>query len=504
MCFDSSSTLLATASSDYTCKVWDIQAQYCTHNLKGAQGLIHWVQFYPDIQQKQQLLTAADDGKIRVYNLNNSKMEACLEGHFSAVTKLEYLLKENTTNTYDRLLSCSRDKVLIIWDLENFTKLRTIPLYESIESILLDSEVLGENTSEKFVITLGNEGLLKLWDLKTGRNVFKQSEQESLKFLSKKESSQAELDLVIEQGLYNKKTNTLFLVSTDQLIVFVRLNVELFRKLNKQAKLEEGEFSELFNVYKQYVGDNGEILDIQYCNLKENLLAVATNSEFLKIYDLNTWDCKLLKGHTDLVICLSSFTDKHSNKSYLASSSKDNTIRLWRIEDSLEENGNYTFECISVLHGHTQDVGALCFSRLSLEFLVSASIDTTIKHWKISKAKKDEKEVKLNVHFTVKAHEKDINSVCVSPNDKLIASGSSDKVAKIWDANDGSCLAVLRGHKRGIWSVQFSPVDQLVATSSADATIKIWSLADFSCVKVISKKNSFEIKIMFISFINVI
>ena len=35
MCFDATSTLLATGSSDHTTKVWDIQAQYCTHNLKG-------------------------------------------------------------------------------------------------------------------------------------------------------------------------------------------------------------------------------------------------------------------------------------------------------------------------------------------------------------------------------------------------------------------------------------------------------------------------------------
>lgn len=35
MCFDNTSTLLATGSSDHTTKVWDIEAQYCTHNLKG-------------------------------------------------------------------------------------------------------------------------------------------------------------------------------------------------------------------------------------------------------------------------------------------------------------------------------------------------------------------------------------------------------------------------------------------------------------------------------------
>lgn len=42
-------------------------------------------------------------------------------------------------------------------------------------------------------------------------------------------------------------------------------------------------------------------------------------------------------------------------------------------------------------------------------------------------------EVPLNAINTVKAHEKDINTVMVSPNDKLIATGSQDKTAKVFD-----------------------------------------------------------------------
>lgn len=40
MDFDVSSTLLASGSSDTTIKLWDIDKQYCTHNLKGHTGVI--------------------------------------------------------------------------------------------------------------------------------------------------------------------------------------------------------------------------------------------------------------------------------------------------------------------------------------------------------------------------------------------------------------------------------------------------------------------------------
>lgn len=81
----------------------------------------------------------------------------------------------------------------------------------------------------------------------------------------------------------------------------------------------------------------------------------------------------------------------------------------------------------------------------------------------------------------------DINSVAVSPNDKLLASGSQDRTAKLWSLVGGpdlSLLGILRGHRRGVWAVCFSPVDQVLATSSADGTCKLWGLQDFSCLKV--------------------
>ncbi len=470
MCFDNTSTLLATCSSDYTTKIWDIKAQYCTHNLKGAQGIIRFALFYPKINEKQQLVTGCEDGKIRVYNLNTNKLEASLEGHFSTVTCFEYLLDE-ASNMYTKLVSSSRDKVVILWDLNSMTKLRTVPIYESIESFFLVSNFTSRKNNnqqgDRYAITMGNEGLLKIWDVKTGHNLYKQSESESLKIANKRRQNKdlVELESVVVQGLYNKKTNSLVLVTSEQTIVFYEPNQTVLDTLVQSESPIKFDNENLFNVTKQYIADHGEILDLQFCNRNQNLLAVATNSEFLKIYDLNTWDCKLLKGHTDLIICLNAFVDRstknqHDRISYLASSSKDSTIRIWRIfekirnseendddEDDVEtkiqnedgaKSNSYTFECVSACQGHTQDVGTLCFSNMGLDFLVSGSIDTTIKLWKIKAPHTNRNgndyvanDLQISVSYTIKAHEKDINTIAVSPNDKLIASGSSDKSAKV-------------------------------------------------------------------------
>jgi len=55
---------------------------------------------------------------------------------------------------------------------------------------------------------------------------------------------------------------------------------------------------------------------------------------------------------------------------------------------------------------------------------------------------------KLQCSHSVRAHDKDINTVAVSPNDALVATGSQDKLIKIWSSTDLSPVATLTGHKR--------------------------------------------------------
>ena len=95
-----------------------------------------------------------------------------------------------------------------------------------------------------------------------------------------------------------------------------------------------------------------------------------------------------------------------------------------------------------------------------------------------------DRDISLRAEHTVLGHQKEINAVTISPNDKLVATGSQDKTAKIWSTESLQLLGVLRGHRRGVWSVRFSPIDQVILTTSADCTIKLWSLTELNCLKV--------------------
>ena len=49
--------------------------------------------------------------------------------------------------------------------------------------------------------------------------------------------------------------------------------------------------------------------------------------------------------------------------------------------------------------------------------------------------------MKLTCTHSVRAHDKDVNAVAVSPNDGLIASGSQDKCVRLWDSGKNKSLS---------------------------------------------------------------
>ena len=72
---------------------------------------------------------------------------------------------------------------------------------------------------------------------------------------------------------------------------------------------------------------------------------------------------------------------------------------------------------------------------------MSGSRDLTIKLWSLPPAEPSEHTVlPLQSKLTQKAHDKEIQSLAVSPNDKLIASGSRDKKAKVVYTDYFECI----------------------------------------------------------------
>jgi len=79
---------------------------------------------------------------------------------------------------------------------------------------------------------------------------------------------------------------------------------------------------------------------------------------------------------------------------------------------------------------------------------------------------------------TLKGHTDYVWSVNFSPDGKALASASQDNTVKLWNVADGTETATLKGHTNYVWSVDFSPDGKMLASGSSDNTVKLWNVAD--------------------------
>ena len=537
---DRTGTLLATGGADGTVKVWDIRGGYVTHTFQAHTQVISALQFFEhsghDIKQLSTskskrkrntrplgsnddeaeietsssnsndsnaalcLASGGDDGKIKVWSLAKRVAIATMDSHVSIVRGIRY------SDSLKILVSASRDRTLTLWSTQDWRMIMVIPVFEAVEAV----GFLGSNN---LMYTGGESGRLRIWDCHSGRELTaeQEAENESDGFL---------------HVLYNAKLKFLLAVTAGQsLVLYSTTGLD-------EPLLSRGVFATL-PILQRISGTHDEIIDMAFVTRQRSLLAIATNSQVIRLVNLSTdsgdqperfsatyfgADVALLKGHEDIIICM----DVDWSGCWLATGAKDDTARLWSID---YHNGIY--RCVATFTGHAESLGAVAlpqnpppFESAAYKqplghppsFLLSGSQDRTVKRWDIAKMLASTPETSsTRAIYTRKSHDKDINAISINHSSNFFASASQDCTVKIWSVEEGEVQGILRGHRRGVWSVRFAPKDTptitgnngpasvnrgLILSGSGDKTVKIWSLTDYSCLRTFEGHTNSVLKVL--------
>ena len=528
---DDTGTLLATGGADGVVKIWDIRGGYVTHIFRGQRGVISALHFFQDsfartddgskanknkskrsVSDSKQdqvmvnghenaitlrLASGTEDGKIRIWDLVKRKVVATLESHVSVVRGLAFSPEVSV------LVSASRDKTVTIWDARTWKSKKVIPVLEGVEAV-------GFIEHGALIYIGGESGRLRIWDIETAREI------------TQKQEAGSEGDSIVHV-LQNSGQDVLLSVHADQSLILHSAKI-LSHSASSSASINA------LPIVRRISGTHDEIIDLAYVTPDRSLLALATNSEDIRLVSLAASpvdtssagsakyfgaDVALLEGHEDIIICLSI----DWSGCWLATGAKDNTARLWRIDHSSSNYQHHT-----TFTGHAESIGAISLPSAPppttsseytnpLEyppsFLLTGSQDRTIKRWNTAKSTSSSSRAV----FTRKAHDKDINAISLSHNSQLFASASQDRTVKVWSTETGEVQGILRGHRRGVWSVAFAPKGAppisgdsgtvassrgLVVTGSGDKTVRIWSLNDYSCLRTLEGHTNSVLKVLWL------
>ncbi len=139
------------------------------------------------------------------------------------------------------------------------------------------------------------------------------------------------------------------------------------------------------------------------------------------------------------------------------------------------------WEAIRTLQGHTSPVLSVVYSPSGTQ-LASGSSDKTVRLWEAASG--------AHVH-TLRGHTSDVYSVVYSPSGTQLASGSYDHTVRLWEVASGTLVRTLKGHTDLVNSVVYSPSGTQLASGGRDKEVRLWDMGSGALVHTLRGHTSY-------------
>ncbi|MBL8190674.1 MAG: AAA-like domain-containing protein [Acidobacteria bacterium] len=224
-------------------------------------------------------------------------------------------------------------------------------------------------------------------------------------------------------------------------------------------------------------------------------LATAGRDQLVKIWDTVLWrELATIKGHSNAIMSVAFSPDNQM----LLTASVDKTVKFWPVSQWLKQiplTRADTFAVQSLPPGGAV-LTPLAFSPDG-ERLVSAVTASNADGSRQVGAKVSVWDLKTETELlTLDAAGASFRAVAFSSDGQHILTGDSTGAAKLWSAN-GRLLRSFEGHSGDVVRVACSLDGKLLATSSVDQTVKLWDMATGAEVQTLRSQNGAVVGLAF-------
>ena len=205
-------------------------------------------------------------------------------------------------------------------------------------------------------------------------------------------------------------------------------------------------------------GHSDSIEDIDFSPNGRFLVSGSGGENGLIVWDMDTLQTPTIVPRTGLNHAITSVAFHPDGTRFASGAGQSGSVTIRTLPDG---NPSATFS------GLSGDVESLCFSPDG-KLMAAGGTDSTIRIW--DAATKKAGPVFQNGSV--------VKSLAFDPNGTTLAAGGWDHSIALWDVEKGKLTRRLTGHSQAVQGVAFYPSGQILASGSSDATIKLWNVSN--------------------------